>query len=727
MNKKVLLLPIIGSFLLTGCKLNLFGKTIYLFEKPEKKQNEVIIDDGGPEEMHRHATSLSYNDNSPSAPFYLKVGEVREIGVTLTPSPDLDEEKTVSWRIDKEDYVEYTVVSSDTKKVTVKGLKPGQAVLTATNDYNKTLTYSFTIKVIEYDEDNDYLWQYSTQDRKQFGYIYQERPQGVAEGDATLNGVTWHFTRSNVVTLQSSMGAVGFGRGSEPETHVHLETDNIRAVEKFTIEAASARSQAKMTITVGDTVFMDQKTVPSDYYDEVRTIYSDDNVEAAVGKIQIDVYTPAYDPSQEENPNYQKPGAFFLKSILINFADDTPVATEKTYNYKEMYDDTESDFYTSLPTNKGTRTYEDSDFSIEFAGIKKETEAVPGYPLTNGDITIKPVKSGEVFYKVEVKFFYAELTSVNNYKIEKSKTDGLTYFATGAAVNKDVNEMKISLNEDHINNIRIKASNSTFVGIEYIKISTLAGNPWTVKSIDVPSEYVPNKTSYLVGESFSPEGLPDLEISFNESGSRPEILASTALTWYTNSELDKTTFELGQTVAYGAYNGELVATVTGITVQDQPTNITLVKDVAGINTTDHYYIFARSANRFLRGSAGGSVGSGSDGVGQVTEASEDLTLSGAYKDDYFVFEMENGKYAVKSTTGHYIGMTNSGNLSRNKNPNVKFFTLAMNPTTYELTMRFEYQPAEGDPIVRYMAFGSTAMSSLSETEKANLSLYKVVS
>jgi len=33
MNKRLLLLPIFGGLLLTGCKINLFGKTIYLFEK----------------------------------------------------------------------------------------------------------------------------------------------------------------------------------------------------------------------------------------------------------------------------------------------------------------------------------------------------------------------------------------------------------------------------------------------------------------------------------------------------------------------------------------------------------------------------------------------------------------------------------------------------------------------------------------------------------------------
>ncbi len=323
MKKKLLLmLPI--AMILASCKISIFGKTIYLFEKKNNQQEEQKeqkddsgkkpIDDVTPEDATQHATTISLD---PNAPFYLKVGETRNISCSLSPAPTIASEKVMSWSL-KGDYLDYVVNPDNTYKVAVTGKTPGTAQLTATNTYNNNLTKSFTIKVIDFDEENDYLWQYKSADRAQFGYDNKEAKQGVLEGDADLNGQIWHFTRSNLSSLQSSMGAVGFGKGSEPETHIHFETTVDRLVNKFTIEAASANSLARMTIKVGGTTYMNEGVVPKDDYDVIGTIESDP-VLPDTGKIEIDVYTPEYDASQEENPSYKKPGAFYLKSILINY------------------------------------------------------------------------------------------------------------------------------------------------------------------------------------------------------------------------------------------------------------------------------------------------------------------------------------------------------------------------------------------------------------------------
>ena len=323
MKKKLLLiLPI--SMILCGCKINLFGKTISIFEK-KSKENEnqqvkpsggdpTVIDDVIPDDPTQHATSITLD---PNAPFYLKVGETREIKCSLSPAPTLAEEKIMTWSL-QGDYIDYVVNEENTYKVSVTGKAPGVSKLTATNTYNDTLTKTFTINVIDFDEENDYLWQYVSADRAQFGYDSKEAKQGTLEGDAVLNGMTWHYTRSSLESLQSSMGAVGFGKGSNPETHIHLETTVDRLVSKFTLEVASANSLAKMTIKVGDTVYMNEETVPADYYDVIGSI-SSDPVLPDTGKIEIDVYTPEYDPSRSDDPTYRKPGAFYLKSILINY------------------------------------------------------------------------------------------------------------------------------------------------------------------------------------------------------------------------------------------------------------------------------------------------------------------------------------------------------------------------------------------------------------------------
>ena len=342
MNKKVLLLPIIGSFLLTGCKLNLFGKVIYLFEQPpEKEQETIVIDDQETSEIHTHATSLDAATGSPNAPFFLKVGEVREIGVSLSPAPDLAEEKTISWDLDNKEAISFEVNETSSNKVTIEGKKAGNATLVATNDYNHALTYTFKIKVIEFDEENEYLWQYSKDDKSQFGYT-SDNKAGESTGKATLSNATWDFERyittgekntetgeyeytealgvSSINTSQS--GCIGFGTNGKPETHVHLEYDFGRVVNSFFIEAASARGLAELTLTVGDTIVLDKTKIPDFRYGSTNLI-SVENIEPVSGKVQIDIRTPHYDYQAAGESGYKNPGAFYLKSLYLGFESET--------------------------------------------------------------------------------------------------------------------------------------------------------------------------------------------------------------------------------------------------------------------------------------------------------------------------------------------------------------------------------------------------------------------
>ena len=356
MKKKFLFtLPLVGAFLLSGCKINLFGKTLYLFEKaPAKEQEHIdgdptIIPDITPDDPTQHATSIS---QTPNAPFYLKVGETKDISVSLSPSPTLASEKTFTWSKNNEN-ISFVVDEKTSSKVKITGLSAGVTELTALNDFNNNLKKTFTIKVIDFDEENDYLWQYQSSDRSEFGYDYQTAKQGTLEGDAKLGNITWHYTRSNLSSLQSSMGAVGFGKGSAPETHIHFETENIRLVEKFTIEAASAQSLAKMTIKVGDTVYMNEKEVPADSWDVIGTIESNP-VLPSDGKIEIDIYTPEFEIDKIDDPTYKKPGAFYLKSILINFKEEviSSLQFDETSQHKVDYFRGESFTFEGMKLNK---------------------------------------------------------------------------------------------------------------------------------------------------------------------------------------------------------------------------------------------------------------------------------------------------------------------------------------------------------------------------------------
>ena len=116
------------------------------------------------------------------------------------------------------------------------------------------------------------------------------------------------------------------------------------------------------------------------------------------------------------------------------------------------------------------------------------------------------------------------------------------------------------------------------------------------------------------------------------------------------------------------------------------------------------------------------MGNSTVGTAALSETGEEITLSGAYRLDYYTFEIADGKYAIKSTTGHYFGMTKNGGLSRAAKPDCKEFTLTMNAETFELTIKYEITGE--NPKVGYLAFGTTAIG-MSSDVKANLSLYKV--
>lgn len=271
-----------------------------------------------------HATTITAD---PTTPFYLKVGETKTVKVTLSESPTLSEEHKFTWTNKSAARVQLTDYSSskkkeDWKKADLTGLKEGQATVVATNNYMPSLTKSFTANVINFSEKNNYLWQYKTEDRAQFGYDSKTNKLGNSKGVAVLGGKEWSYTRSSCESLQSANGAVGFGKGSAPEQIVHLESENSRIIDKIVIEAASHKNLGKMTLKVGSTTVFDEKTMPDITNGNVVSMMSSDGNLGLEGDISIDMETPAFEPAKAEDPNYIKPGAIYLKSILLYYRDE---------------------------------------------------------------------------------------------------------------------------------------------------------------------------------------------------------------------------------------------------------------------------------------------------------------------------------------------------------------------------------------------------------------------
>ena len=143
------------------------------------------IPDIDPEEQKTHATKVT---PEPNAPFYLKVGQTKLVNVSFDQTPTEDKEKTFTWKSDdvnkaklnknKDEYkiTEEMLTPEDTKglKCAITGVSEGAVTVSATNDYNKSIVGYFYPNVINFSEKNNYLWEYKSEDRKEFGKQYTD-------------------------------------------------------------------------------------------------------------------------------------------------------------------------------------------------------------------------------------------------------------------------------------------------------------------------------------------------------------------------------------------------------------------------------------------------------------------------------------------------------------------------------------------------------------------------
>ena len=290
---------------------------------------DMVCDICGYPVEYQHATKIK---ETPAAPFFLKVGEEKTISVTLEPAPQRDVEKTISWKI-SDDTVASLEVKENTKYATITALKTGSITITATNDYNTNLVATFEATVIEFDDSNMYLWEYNSNDKSQFGYT-SDNKAGNTSGEAILNGLTWDFTRSEAISLNTTKsGMIGFGKGSAPETRVELINNNKRKIRKIEVEAISANALANLTVKIGETEVINCAT-PSTTSDVVVPLVSE-TLADLTGNISLLFETPQYEPEKAEDIYYKAPGAFYLKSIMIYFGDkaeDIPLDLVKVKN-----------------------------------------------------------------------------------------------------------------------------------------------------------------------------------------------------------------------------------------------------------------------------------------------------------------------------------------------------------------------------------------------------------
>lgn len=737
MKKKLFLLPLVAGLFLSGCKFSLFGKTIYLFEKKPDEQTD--IDDVIPEDTNKHADAIALN---PGNAFYLRVGETRQLTISFKAggqdmNPTQDSEKIFVWSYSG-DKISFSVTGTEQEgssveggtKATVTGVKAGTALLNVKNTYNQSLTRDFTIRVIDFDDD-DYLWQYDKSDKVQFGYDSKYAKNGIKEGDATLNGLTWHFVRSSVISLNTSLtGAIGFGASSRPETKFTLSTSSERVVESIAIEAASANGLAKMNVKVNDVSYISDASIPDKNGTSVESIATS-SIGTEKGLIVIEIKTPS---QAGEDTQYREPGAFYIRSIMVCFEESDPPVTIQTFNFKEMYDDSDDTILHNLGTDPKTVSFNQNDFDVTFERARKENDAIPGYAITNGYIEVKLNKENEIISNVELKIKIG--SSKNYYTLNTSKSGGAPFNA-GTIKTDDDGLLKIRINEDNINALRFTRQNQNNVGLEYLIIKTRTGVNPTIKEISVPEEFEPTKKNYKEGEEFDPTGLSALTIVYNQENLEPDPLPIDYIEWFDGPSFDNdpTTatkiLSEGTTYVYGVFRGQQIVKIEGLTTVDVPISLTLVKNISEIDSSSHYYLVAKDKKGLIKGSAGSNMGQGSEtkgGVCFLTDTlGDNLTISGSLGNDYFTLEENEDKYSIKSTLDYFFGMTSGGGLSTTQNPEGKggtrYFDLTIDGESGLCIMHYEILGENTK--TGYLTFGNTNVG-MNPTEISKFVLYKAV-
>ena len=751
MKKKVLLfLPI--AFLLCSCdnaltRLSIgnwkpFGFLADKEEEEEQKDDGIHPGDVDPEEMKQHANSISL---SPSAPFQLFVGQSRALSVSLTPPPTDDSEKIVEWALSG-DAVEYEVSEEDTKKANVFGVKPGSATLTATNTYNRNLSKSFSITVINFDGENDYFWQYNNETPYKDLSKFDKK-----SGRVNLRGIEWDYTREKGANVHSGNGGVCFGtsagKGTDPnpETRVTFEALNNRVVKSISIEASSTNSLSKMNVKVGNTTFISNVTLEKPYGNVLATYSSASSITPTAGDISIDIQTPEYSAQQAaDNPNYKSPGNCCIKSIFIEFAEVSEYAKTSNYDFRAMYNNEED---TKLHTLTGTAEaveLSDEDFNIRIEKAKKsgtsEDDKIQGVALSNGYIELSLNRANEVFSMIEFQVEYGttDIKSRNMYSVQTSRSNGAPFSNSQFFTIKDSGKLKTYVFTDNVNKVRLVPNNSNYVGLDYLKISTRAGVQATIKEVVAPSIFRATKMDYNADESFNPAGLPDVELVYNEEGVRNDYLSGADFEWYDGVSYDNNPatatklLQSGTTYVYGVFRNSYVVKVNGIVVISESFSVSLVNSEDDI-TDGKYFITSPSAKRILKGSCTtGSAIFGADGSYYYENAlfGDSLELGTFLANDYIkIAKTQDGKFQFFTESGLYFGLTKAGSGTASKTcPNRDFeISFENNIMTAVITAEgFNSNNESNGMHTYYLGLNTTNNTfGLYAANRANLSLYKM--
>ena len=727
--KKSLLLLIPSLFLVAACGKEPAGPV-----EPDKKPCNpgpcVDADEDGfcdvcgyPVEL-KHATSVS---GDPSASFYLKVGEEKNIKATLSPTPTRKSEKTFKWKTSSSSIATVTP-QEDTAKAVVKGMKTGSVVFTATNDYNTDLVRQFYANVINYDDANMYLWEYKSEDRAKFGYVNVDgQKQGVPDGIARLGIIDWTFHRSNTTSLQSASGSLGFGKGDEPETLVTLKAENDRPIKKITIETSSANALSNVTVKVGDNEVINSVTPKYVQGEPMGSVTYVDETEAPNkynGDILIQFDTPEFDPTRADDPTYRAPGAVYLKSIWIEYY-DLEYKTTQTYDFEEMYADPESEMSKQITSSTTGKEFvlEDDKFILDIKKARKGDDKGNQFFESNSDITITAKEADEVIKSVE---FNWETLASKKYTLKSSMFAGELYPTT--YTNSNTGKLSLVLSEAHANSILFESSNTSYIGLKSIIVKTISGEHAKVKNVELENN-IPTKTNYIDGEQFDPAGLGDVLVSFTNSEIPVYKLPISYVTFYDGPSYDEPADHSGKTTALSEGTTYVVGPILGhdlkvenLTVTMSFATLTRVTAASDLTTGDYLFVIPGSS-KYWKGSMSNADMKKTASIGDLgdIEFNDTISVSSSLLKDALSITNDSGNFTIKNQSGGKIGMTKSGNIGIAAGPDFSIWSGSVSDKFVDFVINGKDK--DGNDLSKHLVF--TTIFELDDASSSNIALYKV--
>lgn len=726
---KVLLFALGGSLLMTGCG-----------NKPAPAPAPIDDDDVDPcppgehkdedrdgfcDICHypvevQHAVSVS---GTPSKPFMLMIGEEKTLTVSLSPTPSYDDEKLFTWKNNTPTLVEMTTTEK-TNEVVIKGLKAGEAKITATNTYNLNLEKEFRINIIDINEDDSYLWQLEDWDVKKFGT--DEVEGGYKEGSVSLGGILWDYNRSNNVGVRNGNGSIQFGKSAQPETDVKFVTKNHRKVTSIGLETSSAHGLAKCIIKVGDTEVINKQTETYSL-EETVTFMSSGDLENLEGDISIEFITPEYDAEKASiDETYIAPGAFYLKSILITYApEEIEYKTKATYDLAAMYNDPNDTTFKNLTGSAKEIILEDENFVITFKDVRKQDDAIGAFARTNNDIFIKSKKTDEEIKRVVFKVAIRTSGASNAYDLVTSVLGGEPY--TDYVGESSKTKLDQRLYSGHINALALYSTSTTYIGLKSLTIQTVSGSHAVVDSIAFEGSGASLKKDYETGDIFDPTGLGEATVKFTDSEISSVKIPASSLTFYDGPSYDTpadhsgatVNLQTGTTEVVGVYKGHEVR-ISDITVTAYLYRYDRVKDIADL--TDGEYLFViPSSSQYWKGSMSNSDMKLGKSFAPLSVAAftDSIELIKPFKSETLLLSVTDGAITITNQSGGKIGITDNNTISIAKTPAISLWSATVNEGFVNFSIT-----GSGDT-TKYLTFGGTKID-VSDSANNSIALYKYI-